>query len=690
MAKRVVLEGCLGHWSKKSYVEFLRKKADENKIKLFAVDIRDRRDDEIGLFEDKEFVNKKADQVMYNEIKDVDFVFIVAPHEFHFDIAEHWLGGKLKENGKIFIEKPLDSSVARIEKLQKKYGKKINERILAVDHYIPKIDALLEKLRSSEDKKESECKYGKIKKIRFNLLESDPIPQSRENTLREGVILDMFPHVLAVFTKIMKVYCNKDFTLNVNNLQVIEVKTGKYECSKIEGETFAKIVIKTNDIILESCIGKAVGSHDNKKLEIFLEKEIKQEEPILEKYFVIADFVSGNFFIKNEDGKILGKGALPKEPIKILLNEILGRNISNPDRYFLSFSEGYEIVKIISKIREKVCRKIGHEKIEYEKSELPNRILMKFVNLTGRDKKSIDVLLNQYNCLREEIVRCIYLEHLAIIGLYTSLGVVIASLVGKIVEYGIVKNNANNPITSFADFTENLELGELILFLLLLILAQIYVNGFGSLFLKEQARNRRVCSFLRGLEHIINEKIGEIGIYWENFIVSPLIDKKIAKRDYFGFKIPVNPQYYKNRLLGVGIPVYLPNLLITSLIAFLLFNSYGKGYLFSMILILCIILLPCIVVLCLNAKKPILTKYIVIAAVIIFAAATAVITFIFSFFTGNLSIYLLFLAISSAMTILWASMIFSEVSLPLKGEVAPSREEVLNWLEDENLALLWR
>ena len=345
-------------------------------------------------------------------------------------------------------------------------------------------------------------------------------------------------------------------------------------------------------------------------------------------------------------------------------------------------------MKIISKIREKVCRKIGHEKIEYEKFELPNRILMKFVNLTERDKKSIDVLLNQYNYLREEIVRCIYLEHLAIIGLYTSLGVVIASLVGEIVKHGIAKNT-DNPITSFLDLIKNLELGDLILFLLLLILAQIFVNGFGSLFLKEQARNRRACSFLRGVEHIINEKIGEIGIYWENFIVSPLIHKKMTKRDYFGFKIPVNPQYYKNRLLGVGIPVYLPNLLITSLIAFLLFNSCRKGYLFCMILILCKILLPCILVLCLNVKWPIITKYIVITAFIITVVAAAI-TLIFSTLIGKPSIYLLFLVISSAITISWASMIFSEVSLPLKGEVAPSGEEVLNWLEDENSALLWR
>lgn len=334
----VVLEGCLGDWSKKSYIEKLAEKARQGSIELYAVDTRDIRkgEDKDKLYEPPvHFINKKSDTT-YDTIE-ADFVFIVTPHEFHCKIADHWLKEKkLRKNGIIFIEKPLDSSVEEVEKLKKKFKEELEKKITAIDHYIQKILPIAKELEKNKGK------YGKIKKIKLHILESDPILESRKKTLDEGLILDIFPHVLAVFTKIMKSYYS-DFTLDAEKFEIVDVKTGTYEGAPIAGETFAGIVAKTGGIEIESFIGKAVDFGDRKTLEILFEKGSKK-----------AVFASG-------------------DDIGSLLDDIFkNRCDQNECAKFLRFSEGFEIVKIISKIREKAS-----EPVKYEKFDTLDEILMK-------------------------------------------------------------------------------------------------------------------------------------------------------------------------------------------------------------------------------------------------------------------------------------------------------------------------
>jgi len=359
MVKKVVLEGCLGDWSKKSYIEPLAERARQGTIELYAVDVRDIREDEdkVEYYESPVlFVNRKSEEGKkeYEKIEDVDFVFIVAPHEFHCKIAEHWLEkGRLNENDKIFIEKPLDSSVENIKNLEEKYGEKELKKIIAVDHYIPKIIPLIKELKKAKGN------YGKMKKVRINLLESDPILESRGKTLDEGLILDIFPHVLAVFIKIMKVFDH--YELDANGFEIFEVKTGKYKGAPITGETFAEIGAEIEGIPFESCIGKAVGSHDTKILEISFERGL-----------ITADFASRDFSIQRDGGSM--KGSLQKNHINMLLDRIIDKEYKDEVlRLSLNFNEGFEIVRIISKIREK-----AGNSIEYEKFNASNEILTRF------------------------------------------------------------------------------------------------------------------------------------------------------------------------------------------------------------------------------------------------------------------------------------------------------------------------
>ena len=130
---------------------------------------------------------------------------------------------------------------------------------------------------------------------------------------------------------------------------------------------------------------------------------------------------------------------------------------------------------------------------------------------------------------------------------------------------------------------------------------------------------------MNAVENLINEEIGEICIYWENYITSKLIEKKIRKEDYIKFNIPINRQYYKNRLLGVGLPVFMPNILVNAVIGLVCWRAAEKG-----------------------------------GAVL------------FTIFIISLTI-----------TLLWSSMILYKTAFPLKREAMPRREKILKWLEKE-------
>lgn len=237
---------------------------------------------------------------------------------------------------------------------------------------------------------------------------------------------------------------------------------------------------------------------------------------------------------------------------------------------------------------------------------------------------SLNVLLKQYEFLRNEITQAIYLKHAAVLGLYTFLGFIFAILVKQIWE-----NDFELPSSIY-----NLDLGTAIIFLLTLVMVQVIICGFGSLFLKEQARDRRTCSFLRAIEYLINEKIGETGIYWENYIALKFVKEKLSLKNFFGSSISPNLEYLKNSFLGIGLPVFLPNLLMTSVL-------YA---------------------LCIFCRKGV----------------------------GFFSILLVFFVTSSLVTFLWAFMIMSKTWKRSEEESGPRMEDALEWLRREKSKPLLR
>ncbi len=523
------------------------------------------------------------------------------------------------------------------------FGRWVTEKLFKISeesYYMGKKSLLMtldRKLRGGND-------YGKIMKIRFIILES-------EVKKTGNVINEMFPCVLAISKRIMEIYYQK-FETKTDNIEILEIKTATYD-PKIEGETFAKIIIKiiikivrkkeqeTEEIEIESYIGKGVGFHDNKKVEIFFEKGSMK-----------VNYNTGVPIIKT-DPPVKENG----DPINELKNDFCNEFYKEAFLELSCQSNNNGIKEIVSRIKDKV----GTPK-EYEKFSLPNEILMKFEEPGERYEAFIDVLLHQYNNLRSEITQSIYLEHYAILGLYTFLGLVVVFLIGEGIRQG----------PNFLDQIHNFYPEKTVFFLSTLILVQIVVNGFGSLFLKEQARNRRACSFLKAIEYLINKKLGGIGIYWENFITSPLIAEKFKKMRYIEFDIPINPQYYKNRLLSVGLPVFLPNFLITLIIGYNWLDSFGKTATISLMLWVSIVsvIMPFFKVRFrwyLLGYMPFVVSFVVCLI----------------FGKGNFT-FSIFFMISLALTLFWALMIILKVFSPLKGEEIPSRERVLAWVEEEN------
>jgi len=293
-----------------------------------------------------------------------------------------------------------------------------------------------------------------------------------------------------------------------------------------------------------------------------------------------------------------------------------------------------------------------------------------------RDRAVLDALLKQYEFIRTEIIQSIYLKHAAIIGLYSFLGAIIVILTG-----GVTKENSSSVLGSMLEFrffdSADLNLDKTIFFLFILIFVQIIVCGFGSLYLKEQARNRRACSFQKAIEHLINEKIGEIGVYWENYITSELIAKEKEGIDYFKFNIPVNPEYYKNRFLGVGLPVFLPNILITSLIGFILYVFCRENLFF---LILPIIFIAFAVKTFLSIRSSNFLPGILITSLIGIA--------LWVFFRKSIIFASALFAVSLVITYFWAWMILNRSRFSLKEEKMPSGRDVFRWLKQEQSKIL--
>jgi len=352
---RVVIEGCNGEWSQEHYLPFLVKKAEKGDIELWAIDIKPRiqwsNHSIAKLWRSAQskgkvcYLNKNQDKEYPEKLPNADFVFITAPDRYHCKIAEFWLE-RLSSSGRIFIEKPLDASVEQANEFKEKLGE--HDAVYGFDHYLATAQPFL------KDKVKYLKKIGEIKEIEFYILEHLCIPPNKKNTLKEGMIFDLFCHILALVGAVVD--------QNLTQPKIKEVKAARYRRSPISRETFASIKFFIDGTKITSAVGKCVGKAEDKVM-IILGSKGKIKLDFHENKFSVLDIYGG----QSKEGK------LEPSHVESFLEAILRQRDPRSVPGVLSFDTDLEILKVLDEAKKKIGKML-----QYSCKESIDEILRKF------------------------------------------------------------------------------------------------------------------------------------------------------------------------------------------------------------------------------------------------------------------------------------------------------------------------
>jgi len=336
LLKKVALEGCNGNWAQKRYLPLLAQKAGESELELLAIDVVPEPGDFAAELwhaaKDQNrvcYLNKSRYSEEYQRLTDVDCVFIVAPDQFHCQIAEFWLP-RLTPTGNIFIEKPLDASVQSALSLKEKIGK--DKVIYAFDHYLARAEPFV------RDKAKYIKRIGSIKRIKFHILEPFSIPPNRVKALDKGMIFDLFSHVLALVAGVT----NSSTTAFLSRVKLDQVKAAKYINCPISGESFAWIKFSIDDIPITAAVGKCVATSEDKLMVLYGTTGR-----------IELDFIKDRFFITDSQGT--QQGRLNPNHVESFLEFILHNRmplLSAPG--VLTFDTALEILRILEESKKRI------------------------------------------------------------------------------------------------------------------------------------------------------------------------------------------------------------------------------------------------------------------------------------------------------------------------------------------------
>lgn len=133
------------------------------------------------------FIDKAADDGAYNDLT-AEAVFVVTPPISHAQIARHWVDRG--DRTVVFIEKPLcvDTVDPDLEPLL------ASDKVYNIDHYL--VRAAL--LASLCDSPKLVGGLGTLKKLTLRMIEEGGIGDLDRPSLKDGLILDMMCHLLAL------------------------------------------------------------------------------------------------------------------------------------------------------------------------------------------------------------------------------------------------------------------------------------------------------------------------------------------------------------------------------------------------------------------------------------------------------------------------------------------------------------
>ncbi len=240
------------------------------------------------------------------------YAYIASPNETHAMYLEFFID---KAN-MIFVEKPICEHYKEIEPLLEKIDEETQRKIRMIDHYLYKgpIRDLIINL----------TKYyhliGEIEKIKFYLLEKDPIDKNRQWLYRSGAVRDFLSHFLSIIFKLNEMYPR---IIPSKPVKILGVKKARYsfkdldyevEVAKEElAETYAEIKMKVDYLPAQVYIGRGVEA-DRKQLIIEGDKAD-----------IIIDLIKNETVLKSNGKKVplYSAPSEPKSEYYYILKEIL-------------------------------------------------------------------------------------------------------------------------------------------------------------------------------------------------------------------------------------------------------------------------------------------------------------------------------------------------------------------------------
>ena len=310
------------------------------------------------------YINKATPdgQALYDSLKP-NVVFVATPDRTHVELALKWLDGK-NDCEHLFIEKPLDADIDKARALDF-YLENKNFDVHALDHYLARFIPVS---YSSSMRTILGELGGSIQHLSFYLLEDRSAPfigpiekEGRGGSLQNGLILDLFPHALAIL----------GYFGSVSSVKITGLKVGRYSYedenktivpASIPRETFGHISFNftgraERTIPADAYVGKGISGSTAAGME---NSDVKLLE-LLGKNGKKCVFDLRN---TNRGGtgsvKMISKGGqaevineLFDEPYTVLINRTVDKYLKSPEkdlRFSLSVEQAKNILTCIQEI----------------------------------------------------------------------------------------------------------------------------------------------------------------------------------------------------------------------------------------------------------------------------------------------------------------------------------------------------
>lgn len=292
-----------------------------------------------------------------------DVVFIATPDRTHVDLALKWIDGE-NDCEHLLIEKPLDADLDKARVLGL-YTENTDVEVNALDHYLARFIPI--SFPSSMKAILTEL-GGAIDHLKFYLLEDHSAPylgplenEGRAGSLQNGLIMDLFPHALAIL----------GYFGSVSSINITSLRVGRYTFQNENGETVEAAIPRETlghiaftftgragrVITADGFVGKGISgstqagikSGDVKMLELIGRNGKKCVFDLRN----TSRGGDGNIRIVSKDGSSRVINELFDEPYAVLINRTVDKYLKSPDkelRFALTVDQAKNILSCITEI----------------------------------------------------------------------------------------------------------------------------------------------------------------------------------------------------------------------------------------------------------------------------------------------------------------------------------------------------